>query len=216
MAIGCCARRHIVAKIDATGVWLERLEKNPARFVTPQAKAELEKFSTVKINLDLPKAELLKQFAKLPAGSRVLLSGKVILARDLAHARFAAKLKKTGKLPNYLAQYPVFYAGPCAAPEGAPCGSCGPTTSSRMDSFMPALLKAGAAFVTIGKGPRSKEAAEAITRHGGVYLTAAGGAAALNAERFITKMDTVDFSELGMEAVRLVTLKNFPAFVSIP
>jgi fumarate hydratase class I len=215
LSVGCCARRHIAAKINSKGVWLEKLETDPARFITPATEREVNEFSAVKINLNLPKAELLKQFKNLPSGSRVLLSGNVILARDLAHARFAAALKKTGRLPDYLKKYPIFYAGPCKTPKDKCCGSCGPTTSARMDAFMPALLKAGAAFVTIGKGPRSKEAAEAIKRQGAVYLTAAGGAAAVNASKFITKMETIAYPELGMEAVRLTTLKNFPAFVAI-
>ncbi|MFA5161343.1 MAG: fumarate hydratase [Elusimicrobiales bacterium] len=208
MAVSCCAPRMVLAKINRRGIWLER------RAQLPPGRTELiEKFSRLKLNLDLPARELLRSLDGVPAGTRVFLSGHAIAARDLAHAGFAALLQ-SGKKPDYL-RYPIYYAGPCRTPRGLACGSFGPTTSSRMDDYMPVLLSAGAGLVTIGKGARGPQARAAIKRAGGVYFSAMGGAAAVTARRFITESRVIDFPELGMEAVRLLRFENLPAVLSI-
>jgi len=215
MAVSCCAPRKISAKINSKGVWLEKLEENPARFASKTSRAELDNFTTTHIDLSRPMSGILKQFSGLKAGTRVLLSGPVVTARDIAHARFLKLLKSGKPLPDYLKRHPIWYAGPCKTPEGLPSGSCGPTTSSRMDGYMPRFLKSGAGLVTLGKGARGEQTVSAIANAGGVYLAAAGGAAAVCAERFITRAEIIDFPELGMEAVRRLELKNLPAFVAI-
>jgi fumarate hydratase, class I len=157
--------------------------------------------------------EIRAELSKLPVGGLALLSGPVIVARDSTHARFAALLRETGKLPEYLSEHPVFYAGPAKTPPGCIVGSLGPTTSARMDPYVPELMARGASLVMIAKGNRSDSVTEACKRYGGFYLAAIGGAAALATKEHIAADELVDFPELGMEAARKVWLKELPVFI---
>lgn len=215
MGVACAAARSVRARIDEKGVWLEVLETDPARFL-PRGAVPFS--GAKKIDLNRPLPELARELGDLEPGSPLLLSGKVITARDKAHARFAALIREGKALPDYLFRHPVFYAGPTEAAPGQVSGSFGPTTAGRMDAFLPALLERGASLVSIAKGGRSPEAAEAIGRAGGssaVYLCAIGGAAALAGRENILSSTLIDYPDLGMEAVRLVELRDLPAIVGI-
>jgi fumarate hydratase class I len=217
MGVACAAARSVRARIDEEGVWLEVLETDPARFL-PRGAVPFS--GAKKIDLNRPLPELARELGGLEPGSPLLLSGKVITARDKAHARFAALIGEGKALPDYLFRYPVFYAGPTEAAPGQVSGSFGPTTAGRMDAFLPALLDRGASLVSIAKGGRSPAAAEAIGRAGAggpgaVYLCAIGGAAALAGRENILSSTLIDYPDLGMEAVRLVELKDLPAIVGI-
>ncbi|TXT46390.1 MAG: fumarate hydratase class I [Spirochaetes bacterium] len=212
MGVSCSAHRKARAYMDETGWYLEKLEKNPKRFLKA---LNLPSGEAMEIDLSQPRQTWLATLRGLRKGTRVLLSGPVCLARDVAHAKLHTLLAKGETLPPYLKDYPVFYAGPTEAPQGYASGSFGPTTSSRMDSYLSPFMARGGSPVTIGKGGRSLQAREAMQRHGGVYLAAIGGAAALAGKENVKASVVVDFPELGMEAVRLVTLDKLPALVVI-
>jgi fumarate hydratase class I len=212
LGVSCAAARRARAIIDESGVRLERLEAEPARFLPPGADVFP---GARRIDLDRPLAELARELGSLEPGTPLLLSGAVLTARDKAHARFHGLVAEDRPLPDYLKRHPIFYAGPTEAAPGRVSGSFGPTTAGRMDGWMPELLERGAALVTIAKGGRSAMAAEAIGRAGGVYLCAIGGAAALAGSANVMSSELVDFGDLGMEAVRLVRLKDLPAIVVI-
>jgi fumarate hydratase class I len=169
----------------------------------------------VEIDLDAPKAVWLERLRALKAGTRLSLSGTVTVARDKAHGRVVAALSGGRGLPSCFTEHPIFYAGPTEAAPGEASGSFGPTTASRMDGYLPALLRAGASLVTIAKGGRGVEARAALNEAGGVYLVTVGGAAALNAVAYVAESRVIDFPDLGMEALRLVRLKSMPALVAI-
>ena len=212
MGVSCSAHRKARAYVDETGWYMEKLEDNPRRFLN--SPLELSS-GTVEIDLSQSKESWLAALRALPSGTRVSLSGKVCLARDAAHARLAAMLSQGKELPSYVKDHPIFYAGPTDPPPGYASGSFGPTTSSRMDSFLETFMEQGASLATIGKGGRSAKAKEAIKRHGGVYLAAIGGAAALAGKENVLDSVLVDFPDLGMEALRLTTLDRLPAIVVI-
>jgi fumarate hydratase class I len=210
IGVSCCAHRNIRGKITARGVFLEELEKNPARFL-----AACRDVPGVfdQVDLDQPMENILASLKKYKAGSLVLLSGALIVARDMAHARFIDNLRKGKGLPDYLKKHPVFYAGPSETPPGKVIGSLGPTTAQRMDSYAPELMAQGASLVMLAKGNRSPAVAEACRRFGGCYLGTIGGAAALIAREHIVEAEVIDFADLGMEAVRRIRVKKLPAFV---
>ncbi|HUW41498.1 MAG TPA: fumarate hydratase C-terminal domain-containing protein [Rectinemataceae bacterium] len=212
LGVSCSAHRHARSVLNAEGVFLERLERDPARFlpaeepVLPGARS---------IDLDLPPEALRSELSSLEAGSFLLLSGTVVTARDAAHARFKALLESGRRLPAYLSNHPVFYAGPTEAAPGRPSGSFGPTTAGRMDGYLDMLMERGASLVSIAKGGRSSQAAAAIGRRGGAYLACIGGAAALAARDHIVSSEVIDYADLGMEAVRAVRLRDLPAVLAI-
>jgi fumarate hydratase class I len=212
IGVSCSAHRRARAIIRSDGVFLERLEHDPGRFLPKEFPALP---GARRIDLDMPPDALVAELSTLSAGSFLLLSGTVVTARDAAHARFKALIESGKSLPDYLSEHPVFYAGPTEAAPGRVSGSFGPTTAGRMDSYLDALLERGAGLVTIAKGGRSSKAAAAIARHGGAYLACIGGAAALAARDHIVASDIIDYADLGMESVRAVKLRELPAILAI-
>ena len=212
IGVSCSADRNILGKITADGVFLERLEKEPARFL-PDIRESALRETGLSLDLNRPFAETLAALSKLNVGDRVFLNGELIVARDIAHARFKKMLEDGKPLPEYLKNRPIYYAGPAKTPDGMPCGSFGPTTAGRMDSYVDLLQKNGASLIMLAKGNRSDAVTQACKENGGFYLGTLGGAAAQTAAAYITDCRCVDFEDLGMEAVRIITVKDFPAFL---
>lgn len=211
LGVSCNADRGLRGKITAEGVFLEKVERRPGRFLEGARPAGPS--SATAVDLDRPMDQVLTELRGLPVGTLVRLSGPLIVARDIAHARLASILRETGDLPGYLKRHPVYYAGPAKTPRGYASGSFGPTTAQRMDGYMDAFLAAGASLVSLGKGNRTPAATEALKARGGVFLGTIGGAAALIAKDHIVSSETVDFADLGMESVRRVVVRDLPAFV---
>jgi Tartrate dehydratase beta subunit/Fumarate hydratase class I, C-terminal domain len=210
--VACAAHRKARAIVSEAGFFLERLEADPGRFLPARAPILPE---AKRVDLDRPQRELAAELAALEPGSFLLLSGTVITARDKAHARFRELIASGAELPRYLFEHPVFYAGPTEAAPGNASGSFGPTTSGRMDGYMDELVSRGASLVSIAKGGRSKEAAQAIGSGGGAYLACIGGAAALAGREHVLSSEVIDYPELGMEAVRRVALRELPAMLVV-
>lgn len=210
LGVSCSADRNIKAKITSEGLFLEELEKNPRRLL-PEIPPHLE--PPVEIDLDRPMAEVLTELSKYPIKTRLRLSGTLIVARDVAHAKIKELIDAGSPIPDYMKNHPVYYAGPAKTPEGMPSGSFGPTTAGRMDSYVDLFQSMGGSMIMLAKGNRSQEVTDACQKHGGFYLGSIGGPAAILAKENITSVEVVDFEELGMEAVRKITIKNFPAFI---
>eukprot|EP01091_Cochliopodium_minus_P009383 TRINITY_DN2301_c0_g1_i1.p1 TRINITY_DN2301_c0_g1~~TRINITY_DN2301_c0_g1_i1.p1 ORF type:complete len:600 (-),score=190.51 TRINITY_DN2301_c0_g1_i1:33-1832(-) len=215
LGVSCSADRQIKGKINKDGVFLELLEKNPAKFLPEITETSLNDSNTVNVNLDAPMTEILSTLDKLPTKTRVNLTGTLIVARDIAHAKLLEILEKTGKLPEYMIKYPVYYAGPAKTPKGFASGSFGPTTAGRMDSYVDKFMEAGGSKVMLAKGNRSKAVTNACKKYGGFYLGSIGGPAAILAQESIKKVEVLDFEDLGMEAVWKIQVENFPAFVVV-
>jgi len=211
IGVSCNADRNMLGKITPEGVFLEVLEKDPARFL--RGVPEDPGRPAVRLDLDRPIEEIASDLAALPAGTMLSLSGPLIVARDIAHARLWKTLRSTGDVPDYFRKHPVYYAGPAKTPAGRVSGSFGPTTAQRMDGYLDGFMTAGASLITLGKGNRSPAAVEACRRHGGYFLGTIGGAAALIADKHIVRSEVVDFADLGMEAVRRIVVKDLPAFL---
>jgi fumarate hydratase class I len=213
IGVSCSADRQAKAKITRKGIFLEKLEKNPGRFI-PEKYRDW-KFKGVAIDLDLGMEKTLETLSKYPVTTALSLSGTIIVARDSAHAKLKEILDETGDLPEYFKKYPVYYAGPAKTPAGMPSGSFGPTTAGRMDGYVDLFQAHGASMVMLAKGNRSQQVTDACKKHGGFYLGSAGGPAALLAQEHIRSQEVVDFPELGMEAVWKITVENFPAFILV-
>lgn len=213
LALSCSADRNIKAKITPEGIFLERLENNPARFL--EGISSIDIAPPVSINLDQPMSDILAELSKYPVKTRLSLNGTLIVARDMAHSRIYENFKNTGTLPDYFKKHPIYYAGPAKTPEGMPTGSFGPTTANRMDPYVREFQSAGASMVMLAKGNRSKVVTDSCQENGGFYLGSIGGPAAILAKESILSNELVDFEELGMEAVRKITVKNFPAFILV-
>jgi fumarate hydratase class I len=213
IGVSCSADRQAKAKITRDGIFLEKLENNPGRFI-PEIYRDW-KFKGVPVNLDLGMAETLKTLAKYPVTTAVALTGTIIVARDIAHAKIKEILERDGDLPDYFKDYPIYYAGPAKTPAGMPSGSFGPTTAGRMDSYVELFQSHGGSLVMLAKGNRSKEVTDSCKTHGGFYLGSTGGPAALLARDHIKSQEVVAFPELGMEAVWKITVENFPAFILV-
>ena len=211
IGVSCSADRQALAKITKDGVFLEQLETNPARFL-PEIQEE-DSQSVVQIDLNQGMKAVLEELTKHPVKTRLSLNGPLVVARDLAHSRLRERLNSGGGLPDYFKQYPVYYAGPAKTPEGYASGSFGPTTAGRMDVFVNKFQEAGGSMVMLAKGNRSKMVVQACKKHGGFYLGSIGGSAARLAQNCIKKVETLEFEELGMEAVRKIEVENFPAFI---
>lgn len=210
LGVSCSADRNIKAKITAEGLFIEQLEENPARLL-PAVAPHLEE--PVIIDLDRPMKEQLAELTKHPIKTRVMLNGTVIVARDIAHAKIQEMLDKGEAMPEYFKNHPVYYAGPAKTPEGMPSGSFGPTTAGRMDPYVDAFQAVGGSMIMLAKGNRSQAVTDACKKHGGFYLGSIGGPAAILAKENILSVEVVDFPELGMEAVRKIVVKDFPAFI---
>lgn len=212
IGVSCSADRQIKGKITKAGVFIEQLEEDPLRFL-PQNQSAGE--SGVSINLDQPMSEIVKQLNQYPVATRIMLSGTLIVARDIAHAKIYEILKSGASLPEYFKKFPVYYAGPAKTPTGEISGSFGPTTSERMDPYVAEFQKNGASLVMLGKGNRSQAVTEACKAYGGFYLGSIGGPAARLGKDCIKKVEVLDFKELGMEAVWKIEVENFPAFIIV-
>jgi fumarate hydratase class I len=212
MGVSCSADRNIKGKINGEGVWLEELERNPARFLPREAPYLAP---AVDIDLDEGMDAVRATLAKYPIKTRLNLRGHMIVARDIAHARIAEMIRDGKPMPSYFKDHPVYYAGPAKTPSGMASGSFGPTTAGRMDPYVDGFQALGGSLVMVAKGNRTQQVTDACRRHGGFYLGSIGGPAAILAKDSIKKVEVVDFPELGMEAVRRIYVENFPAFIIV-
>ena len=214
LGVSCSADRNIKAKINKDGVWIEKLDDNPGRLI-PAELREAGEGDAVKIDLDQPMTEVLKELTKYPVSTRLSLNGTIIVARDIAHARLKERLDNGEELPQYFKDHPVFYAGPAKTPEGLPCGSMGPTTANRMDPYVDLFQSHGGSMVMIAKGNRTQQVTDACKKHGGFYLGSIGGPAAVLSYESIKSIECVEYPDLGMEAIWKIRVENFPAFILV-
>jgi len=214
IAVSCSADRQALAKITPSGVWLERLETDPARFMPVVDTAQVSE-EVVHVDLRRPMAEILSLLSTLPVKTRLSLSGPLVVARDIAHAKIAERLDAGEPLPQYLRDHAVYYAGPAKTPEGYASGSFGPTTAGRMDSYVAKFQEAGGSYVMLAKGNRSQQVTDACQKFGGFYLGSIGGPAARLASDCIKHVEVLEYPELGMEAVWKIEVEDFPAFVVV-
>ena len=214
IGVSCSADRQAKGKITKDGVFLEELEANPAKYL-PEVTEEDLKSEVVAIDLNRPMAEVLKELSKHPVKTRVMLSGSLIVARDIAHAKLKERLDAGEGLPQYFKDHGVYYAGPAKTPEGYASGSFGPTTAGRMDSYVEQFQAAGGSMIMLAKGNRSQQVTDACRKYGGFYLGSIGGPAARLAQDCITKVEVVEYPELGMEAIWKIEIKDFPAFIVV-
>lgn len=214
IAVSCSADRQAKARITAEGVFLEQMERDPAQFL-PEIEGEDLSDEVVNIDLTLPMSEIRDILTKLPVKTRVSLTGPLVVARDIAHAKIKERLDAGEDMPQYMKDHPVYYAGPAKTPEGYASGSFGPTTAGRMDSYVEQFQAAGGSLVMLAKGNRSKQVTNACSSHGGFYLGSIGGPAARLAQDCIRKVEVLEYPELGMEAVWKIEVEDFPAFVVV-
>jgi fumarate hydratase class I len=214
MGVSCSAHRNVRARIDRDGIWIEAMERNPGRFIPDTYRGKHE-HGVVKIDLNRPMPEILAELARYPIKTQLSLTGPMVVARDIAHAKLKERLDRGEDLPQYMKDHPVYYAGPAKKPEGLPSGSFGPTTAGRMDSYVGLFQSHGGSMVMIAKGNRSKQVTEACREHGGFYLGSIGGPAAILAQDNIKKVDLLEYPELGMEAIYRIEVEDFPAFILV-
>ncbi|MDG2168443.1 MAG: fumarate hydratase [Opitutales bacterium] len=214
MGVSCSADRNMKAKINKDGIWLEKLETNPGRFI-PDHLREADYQGVVKVDLNRPMTEILAQLSELKVETQLSLTGTIIVARDIAHAKLLERLEKDGDLPDYFKNHPVYYAGPAKTPEGLPSGSFGPTTAGRMDSYVEPFQAVGGSMIMLAKGNRSQQVTDACQKHGGFYLGSIGGPAAILAQDNIKKVELVEYEELDMEAIWKIDVEDFPAFILV-
>jgi fumarate hydratase class I len=213
MGVSCSADRNIKAKINKEGIWIEQMDETPGRLIPDRYRGKHE--HGVKIDLNKPMTELLAELSKHPVSTPLLLTGTIVVGRDIAHAKFKELLDAGKPLPEYLKNHPIYYAGPAKTPKGKPSGSFGPTTAGRMDSYVDLLQTNGGSMIMIAKGNRSQQVTDACQKHGGFYLGSIGGPAAILAEENIKKVECIDYPELGMEAVWKIEVVDFPAFILV-
>jgi fumarate hydratase class I len=214
IGVSCSADRQVRAKITADGVFLEQLETDPHKYL-PEATDDILGGEVVQVDLNRPMAEIRAQLSKYPVKTRLALTGTMVVARDIAHAKLKERLDRGEGLPDYLKNHPVYYAGPAKTPHGLPTGSFGPTTAGRMDSYVADFQAAGGSFVMLAKGNRSRAVRDACKQFGGFYLGSVGGPAARLAQDCIRKVEPLEYPELGMEAVWRIQVEDFPAFIVI-
>ncbi|MDZ7278685.1 class I fumarate hydratase FumA [Pantoea eucrina] len=214
MGVSCSADRNIKAKINREGIWIEKLEDNPGRYI-PEALRQQGEGEVVHVDLNRPMSEILAQLSSYPVATRLSLNGTIIVARDIAHAKLKERIDNGEGLPQYIKDHPVYYAGPAKTPEGYASGSLGPTTAGRMDSYVDLLQANGGSMVMLAKGNRSKQVTDACQKHGGFYLGSIGGPAAVLAQQSIKSLECVEYAELGMEAIWKIEVENFPAFILV-
>lgn len=214
LGVSCSADRNIKCKINKDGIWIEKLEDNPGKYI-PEALRNAGEGDAVKINLNQPMAEILKELAKYPVSTRLSLSGTIIVGRDIAHAKLKERIDRGEGLPQYVKDHPIYYAGPAKTPKGMPSGSFGPTTAGRMDSYVDLFQENGGSMIMIAKGNRSQQVTDACKKHGGFYLGSIGGPAAILAQNNIKKVECLEYPELGMEAIWKIEVEDFPAFILV-
>ena len=214
MGVSCSADRNIKGKINKDGIWVEKLEDNPGKFI-PEALRYQGEGDAVKINLNRPMKEILAELTKYPVATRLSLTGTIVVGRDIAHSKLKERIDKGEGLPQYLKDHPIYYAGPAKTPEGFASGSFGPTTAGRMDSYVDEFQANGGSFVMIAKGNRSQQVTDACRKYGGFYLGSIGGPAAILAQENIKKVEVLEYPELGMEAIWKIEVVDFPAFILV-
>lgn len=214
MAVSCSADRNIKGKINKDGIWLEKLEDNPGKYI-PEEYRQQGEGNAVKIDLNRPMKEILETLKQYPVSTRLSLSGTIVVGRDIAHAKLKELLDEGKDLPQYVKDHPIYYAGPAKTPEGMPSGSFGPTTAGRMDSYVDLFQSKGGSMVMIAKGNRSQQVTDACLKYGGFYLGSIGGPAAILAEQSIKKVECLAYPELGMEAIWKIEVVDFPAFILV-
>ncbi|CNH13696.1 fumarate hydratase%2C class I [Yersinia aldovae] len=214
MGVSCSADRNIKGKINRKGIWLEKLEQNPGKYIPEHLRHSTEG-KVVKIDLNRPMADILKELSQYPVSTRLSLSGTIIVGRDIAHAKLKERLDNGEGLPQYIKDHPIYYAGPAKTPEGYASGSLGPTTAGRMDSYVDLLQSHGGSMIMLAKGNRSQQVTDACHKHGGFYLGSIGGPAAVLAQNSIKSLECVEYPELGMEAIWKIEVEDFPAFILV-
>ncbi len=214
MGVSCSADRNIKCKINKDGIWIEKLDDMPSRHI-PERLRNAGEGDAVKIDLNQPMSEILKELTKYPVSTRLSLNGTIIVGRDIAHARIKERLDRGEAMPEYLKNHPIYYAGPAKTPAGMPCGSLGPTTAGRMDPYVDEFQANGGSMVMLAKGNRSQVVTDACHKHGGFYLGSIGGPAAILAQNNIKSIECVEYPELGMEAIWKITVEDFPAFILV-
>lgn len=214
MGVSCSADRNIKAKINKDGIWIEKLEDNPGKYI-PEEYRNAGEGDVVKIDLNQPMEDILKELTKYPVSTRLSLNGTIIVGRDIAHAKLKERLDRGEGLPQYIKDHPIYYAGPAKTPKGMPSGSFGPTTAGRMDSYVDLFQKNGGSMIMIAKGNRSQQVTDACKTYGGFYLGSIGGPAAILAQDNIKKVECLEYPELGMEAIWKIEVVDFPAFILV-
>ncbi len=214
MGVSCSADRNIKAKINREGIWIEKLEDNPARLI-PEELRQPGEGGGVKIDLNRPMKEILAELSKYPVSTRLSLNGTIIVGRDIAHAKLKERIDRGEGLPQYIKDHPIYYAGPAKTPEGYASGSMGPTTAGRMDSYVELFQSHGGSLIMLAKGNRSQQVTDACKKYGGFYLGSIGGPAAILAQENIKSLECVEYPELGMEAIWKIEVEDFPAFILV-
>ena len=214
LGVSCSADRNIKAKINKDGIWIEKMEDNPARLI-PEEYRQTGEDGGVKIDLNRPMEEILKELSEYPVSTRLSLNGTIIVGRDIAHAKLKERIDRGEGLPQYVKDHPIYYAGPAKTPQGYASGSMGPTTAGRMDSYVDLLQSHGGSMIMLAKGNRSQEVTDACKKYGGFYLGSIGGPAAILAQESIKSLECVEYPELGMEAIWKIEVEDFPAFILV-
>ena len=214
LGVSCSADRNIKCKINKDGLWVEKMDDNPTSLI-PEELRNAGEGEAVRIDLNQPMSEILKQLSQYPVATRLSLNGTIIVGRDIAHAKLKERLDRGEDLPQYIKDHPIYYAGPAKTPAGMACGSMGPTTAGRMDSYVDLFQSHGGAMVMLAKGNRSQDVTDACHKHGGFYLGSLGGPAAILAQNNIKHIECVEFPELGMEAIWKIEVEDFPAFILV-
>ena len=214
MGVSCSADRNIKAKINKDGLWIEKLDDQPATLI-PEALRNAGEGEIVRVDLNRPMKEVCAQLSQYPIATRLSLSGTIIVGRDIAHAKLKERIDRGEGLPQYIKDHPIYYAGPAKTPAGMPCGSMGPTTAGRMDSYVDLFQENGGSMIMLAKGNRSQQVTDACQKHGGFYLGSIGGPAAILAQNNIKSIECVEYPELGMEAIWKIEVEDFPAFILV-
>ena len=214
MGVSCSADRNILAKINKDGIWVEKMESNPGQYI-PEELRNAGEGNVVHIDLDQPMAEILKVLTKYPVATRLSLNGTIVVGRDIAHAKLKERVDAGEGLPQYIKDHPIYYAGPAKTPEGFACGSMGPTTAGRMDSYVDLFQSMGGSMIMLAKGNRSQQVTDACKKYGGFYLGSIGGPAAILAQNNIKSIECLEYPELGMEAIWKIQVVDFPAFILV-
>ena len=214
LGVSCSADRNVKCKINKDGIWIEKLDSHPGELI-PAELRQAGEGDAVKINLNQPMADILKELDKYPVATRLSLNGTIIVGRDIAHAKLKERLDRGEDLPQYIKDHPIYYAGPAKTPAGMACGSMGPTTAGRMDSYVGLFQSHGGSMVMLAKGNRSQQVTDACQKYGGFYLGSIGGPAAILAQNNIKSIECVEYPELGMEAIWKIEVEDFPAFILV-
>ena len=214
MGVSCSADRNIKAKINKDGIWIEKLDDQPATLI-PEELRNAGEGDIVRVDLNRPMKEVCAQLSQYPIATRLSLNGTIIVGRDIAHAKLKERIDRGEGLPQYIKDHPIYYAGPAKTPAGMPCGSMGPTTAGRMDSYVDLFQENGGSMIMLAKGNRSQQVTDACQKHGGFYLGSIGGPAAILAQNNIKSIECVEYPELGMEAIWKIEVEDFPAFILV-